>query len=903
MRKQSDIDMDQCYVTNATLCKPPAHKKAFVDDFPTAIQSCIPRLEAEIAAVRPRMILVLGTPALVSLTGYDVPKAHREPIECNECDENRRVGPALQCSAPSPTGEGACGHLHHFVASTVATVDPDELAKVKATGCPACGAKFKNARPKMIKCPSCGGRKSRMVEGFVFEWDYSIGDVAGAIFTPAPPGEPRQGHHVNAWFGEQGVQYVVGTYHPSFILRDQQFIAEAVLKHFAKVKRLLDGGKPRWKLNYSVTSDPKVVRDFVYGWKAAGTPAPKFELDIESDPKIDADGKAMDARYPPDVGKITVIGIGTTESTLVVDTRACDPANAADPLLAVIADFLCDPEIPKCWHNGACYDIPTLDLVWGVPAGEQIKGYADDTLAMHSCLYPDEPHKLSHVAFSFTDAFAWKPPRTANGVEVHKDFAEHALYNARDVYNTSLSREVMAREIKTHKLQKVDEIDREIRKLAVKMTMAGLPINLEKRAEEEKRVKKQVDEAYADLVAPLERCKIQAVDGVFNPKSSQQLSKVLFSKEGFGLKPLGFTKTGAPETGEAIIHAMAAINKDPDVHAFLMALLAHREHSKTWANYFMSHEAQPWAIDGRIHSFWKPWGARTGRFSSVAINEQNIPKWMRAMFETADGRVIVGADYDQLELRGVAALAGDPVLIHKCMTADDQRKLEPEHDPHSYVAQLAFGSVYTGLLLKDPTHDKKDVKCKCQTCKRKALRDLIKRVIYGLNYGSGDKTVLEAIYSKGDYNGPPIDLSMIAHVRKTIFAAFTQIAPWQEDIIAEAKATCELRSPLHGRRRVFPLNDIPVTEAKNFPVQSFAADLINEKIIELDRRLPEVDPSAFIMAQVHDAVYIEASEGRGDAVAQLQSEVLTCDIVLREGAPAMRFSASGSVARNWRDAA
>ena len=927
MLKQTGIDMDGCYSTNATLGKPQAHKKGFMEDFPHAVASCLPRLEAEIAAVRPRVILALGGPALIALTGYDKLKTERVAVACTDCDENRKVGPVLECQAPVPIPGGtitwACGYLHYFKARTKETVDPDELFAIKDAGCPKCKAKFKNVRPKMIKCPTCGGRKFKHVEGMEFAWDYNITDVAGAIFEPAPKGDVREPHQLGAWFAKQGVAYVVPSYHPAFILRDQQFLAEASLKHLAKVKRLLDGGKPRYRLDYTHTADPAVVEAFCFGWRKHGEEPPEFDVDIETLPKVLADGTVLDARFPPDVASIKVLGIYDGKTALVVDTSNVQVADPDDKLLAVLYRFLTDAQIPKCWHNGACYDIPVLDLVWGVSASEQLAGYEDDTLALHSALYPDEPHKLAHVAFSFTDAHAWKPARVVKGVEVHGTFEELALYNARDVYNTGLSRVAMQREIPTNKLQRVAEIDREMRRIGVEMTMAGMPVNLEKRAALQVEVQQKVTAAQAATLAPLyklrvidtptaterEKLKLGPLDAVwrtsrsvFNPLSAPQLGQVLFARDGLGLQVVSYTKEHKAETKESVIHALHASCKDDDVRAFLSSLLEYRGHNKTYSNYFMSHEAQPW-YDMRIHSFWQPWGTRTGRFSSKDVNQQNQPKWLRDMYEAPAGRRIVGADYDQLELRALGALCGDPVLIHKCMTADDQRKLEPEHDPHSFVASLAFGNTYTALLLKDPAHDKKNTQCKCQTCKRKALRDLIKRVIYGMNYGAGDETVRKAIYSKGDYSGPPIDITMIAHVRKTVFATFTHIAPWREEIVSNAQATCELRSPLHGRRRVFPLGDVSVTEAYNFPIQSIAADLINEKLIEFRRLLPAVDRSAMIVAQVHDAVYVECDEDRAPAVSKLLGDTLTCEIVLRPGAPAMRFSASGAIATNWKDAA
>ncbi len=920
MLDQVGIDFEQCYVTNATLGKPPPHKKAFMKDFPNAVTSCLPRLEAEIAAVRPRIILGFGSVALAALTGYDVKKNKRVDVECSECNEHRKIGPVLQCAghrlAEDGTNAEPCGALHFFEKGAPLSpeqVDPDELIEVRSHLCPTCLSTRKKLRPKMIKCLACGGRKSRTEEVFIFKCDYTINDVAGAVFTPAKEGEDRAQHNVGRWFGEQGVKYVINTWHPSFLLRDQQFHAEAVLKHLLRVKRLLTS-EIRWKLNYKVTANPAVVRDFVFGWRLKGGQAPHFSIDIETLPRTevvpptiegeDVTEVTLDARNPYEVGKIKCIGIGTPEAQLVVDTRDVDPNDPNDPLLDVLARFLTDDEIPKSYHNGATYDILVNDLCWGIPWDQQVTSYVDDTLAMHTQLYPDEPHKLSHVAFSYTDSPAWKPPRTAKGQEVHESFEELALYNARDVYNTACSRVAMHAELKTNKLSKVDEIDRAIRPIAVSMTMRGMPVSRERLNEVAARAAQQVKEAEDKTRRILEEARIKVPDNnyeAFNPHAPAQLVPVLFTG-GFGLPVLETSQqTGVASTKESVIHALLGSTRDPQAINFLRALLDVREHKKIQSTYISALEPSP--LDGHVHPRWKPWGTKTGRFT-VSPNYQAFPKWLRIVIEAITGRKIVGSDYDQLELRASAAVSGDPVLIRKCLTADDKRKLEPDHDPHSFVAALAFGAVYTSLLLKDPNCIAKTAfVCKCQTCTRKALRDLVKRVIYGLNYGSGDAKVIEAIYSKGDYHGPAITLDMVARIRKSIFSTFTQIQPWREEILAEANRTYELRSPMHGRRRVFPLGEIPVTEAYNYPIQSFAADMVNEQTIELHRRLPDVDKTAYIMAQVHDAIYVYCDEDRAEKVSALMNEVLPRSIVLREGAPPMHFSASSCIADNWKDAA
>ncbi len=908
------LDLDECYITNATLCKPPPKDDALHTSFPTAIPSCLGRLEAEIEAVKPRVIVTLGASAFIALSGYDKTVINRVRFDCDNCNANRRVGPALQCNAPMPNeADGGktsrpCGQLH-FVDKD----DVDAVAALKEAGCTSCSAKMKRLRPKMVKCQKCGGLKMRSEEVVVFAHDYNMSDVAGGIMEPGE-GTRIEQHELDPWLGAQGVRYVIPTYHPAFLMRGQQFMAKAVQKHLAKAKRLL-GEDADWRVNYKTTADPEVVREFCWAWKRKGQKAPNFTVDIETEAwGLDSEGVKikLDARKVRNVTSIGCIGLGGWQlgGALVVDTRKVNQKDPDDPLLAVLYEFLTDDDIPKTYQNGACYDIPVLDLLWGIPWDEQVNSYTDDTLGAHANLYPDEPHKLPHITFSFTDARVWKPARTVKGAEVHGSFEELALYNARDIMNTDASREAMGvsgglahpgGKMARAGLAEIYAQDSRMRQVCVSMTMHGMPLNREKFREAGEIADKHVNEAVARARELLDEHTSFENPEEFSWTKPKHLIPALFDPTGFNLMVIAKTKRGVPVTDKNVLQKLMASCKDPRPIAFVKAILEIKEHHRIRSTYIYSDDMQPWA-DGRIHPIWQPWGTRTGRLSSKP-NGQNWPQWLRMVIEAALGRKIVGADYDQLEMRGVALCSGDPELTRRCMTADDQRKLEPDHDPHSFVSSLAFGATYTSLLLKDPKHDKADWKCKCQTCKRKALRDLIKRVFYGMGYGAGDRTVLEAIYSgPGGYDGPPITIEMVAHVRKTIFKAFSQLLPYREKLLRDAQAMEEVRSPLLGRRRGFPLGEIPPTEIYNFPIQSIGADIVNERTIVLYDALQSVDPSAFLFAQGHDSLYAECAEDKADAVADLFEEILPCEKSIG-GGPAMKFTAGAAISSNWKDAA
>jgi DNA polymerase I-like protein with 3'-5' exonuclease and polymerase domains len=92
---------------------------------------------------------------------------------------------------------------------------------------------------------------------------------------------------------------------------------------------------------------------------------------------------------------------------------------------------------------------------------------------------------------------------------------------------------------------------------------------------------------------------------------------------------------------------------------------------------------------------------------------------------------------------------------------------------------------------------------------------------------------------------------------------------------------------------------VDATIAMNFPIQSCAADIMNDSLDVLYRALPSVDPDAVIIAQVHDAVYVEAREEHAAAVAKVIEESLTRTLSLVANAPEMLFVASAKIGTSW----
>ena len=936
----SGIDMDACYATNAVLGRVPTQDGSLADVAPTAIQSCLPRLEAEIAALKPRVILGFGNTALYALTGHHVETTKRVKFDCaGGCNADRKVGPVYQCHKCKALVD-VLKHVFEDNAcvdcGVVGDGNTDPCSPPQA--CHECNASMTKCKPKLVKCPVCDGKKTREETQTSYEHDYNLAEVAGMVVPGAQFG-----------WDACGVKYVIPTFSPGFLLTPAksegsgekkvmagQFAAYSVQRHMQKALTLSKEDRP-WAFDYEYTVGDGAgaanrLQAFVDTVLASQEHEISFDVETEAmgcahycnvcskksreDQITFTEGAVteepcphceeitfhtletceLDARKLEQVSRIKVIGFGSRVLRLacVVDTREMRPSS----LLAKKLKWLLteEPSLGKVPHHGT-YDVPVIERMWGY----RVTGYTTDTLIKHHAVHADETHTLAHLAARYTFAPMWKPPKKKRGAAKHESFEELVEYNARDVIVTAEASYALDVEVAAESMEALHASDMALQQQALDMQANGLPLNIEAAKTAGLIALNKFDAALAEMRAVLN-------EPTFNPNAGAQLQQALYVTLSNAVS--SWTKGGKSGNRKPSTTKDALVKLDDS--PFKRALLDYKEADAVLKGYFdISLDAGGARIampgrglnlwdDGRIHATWKPFGTVSGRFSS-SPNFQNWQKWLKAMIACSPGRKIVGADFDQIELRVLGLLCGDAMLINKCMGADDKRKLEPEHDPHSFIASHVFKQ-YTKLLLKDPAHNPAtDVKCKCQTCHRKNLRDLCKRVIYGLNYGAGEGVVLASIY-KGGYYGPPISVADIRVIKEVIYKIFPDILTWREKMIRLAAETRELRDVFTGRRREYALGEIPSTEIANFPIQAGAAAIVNERGTLFYQQHKLLDPSSLYLAQIHDAIYYEVDAERADVFAREMGKTLTCQKSVNGSAP-MTFSASGVVANNLRDAA
>lgn len=439
------------------------------------------------------------------------------------------------------------------------------------------------------------------------------------------------------------------------------------------------------------------------------------------------------------------------------------------------------------------------------------------------------------------------------------------------------------------------DVDMAVLPIAIDMEINGIPVNVETFKKIEAEQKPEWTALWHGLqshvTSPIPKRVVQnagdrqntvfgPMPGLLNPKSPKQLQYALYDPDGpCKLSAPKRTATGQPSADADALAKLAD-------HPFVEKLLKWRSIDYAFSHYIYGSGLIIRA-DGRLHPSWNTTGARSGRWSS-SPNVQNWELWLREAIEAPPGWVIWGADYSQLEGRIMAALSGDETLIGKLKAAREDRKLEPDYDWHSFVASHFFGEAFLELSLDDPDEVKQ----------RKALRDVAKTVFYALSYGSGASTILEAIYKKG-YSGMPLTKQLITQLVASIFELAPGLQRWREETIQWSMDHGQVRSPLLNRWRYFPWHEVPATIAGNFPVQSCGADLINLRLIELARRLPEVSADAEINMQVHDALYGLCREEDADKVSELVTHTMSVELKLHEDAPLMPFPATCKTGKTW----
>jgi DNA polymerase I len=343
-----------------------------------------------------------------------------------------------------------------------------------------------------------------------------------------------------------------------------------------------------------------------------------------------------------------------------------------------------------------------------------------------------------------------------------------------------------------------------------------------------------------DEAASLDAAIQQVVGHEFKVTSTQQLQTVLY--EELGLTRGRKTKTGF-STDAATLEGLRGEHEVVDM------LLRFREVDKLRSTYGESLAAEV-RDDGRIHARFRQTVARTGRLSSEQPNLHNIPtrtedgRRFRKAFLPSKGCKLLVADYDQIELRVIAHLSGDPGLC---------AAFQSDQDVHRFIAGVVFG-----IPPAKVDHEQ---------------RERAKAVSYGLAYG------MEA-YGLARRFG--ISVGEAKAFMDQYFEAFPGVRTFMDDTVAQARVDGFTVTAFGRIRRLPELTEATGAaraaaerQAMNAGTQGTAADIFKLALVRLDGALESRGLAARIVLQVHDEVLVEVPTKEHDEVEALTVEVLT----------------------------
>ena len=341
----------------------------------------------------------------------------------------------------------------------------------------------------------------------------------------------------------------------------------------------------------------------------------------------------------------------------------------------------------------------------------------------------------------------------------------------------------------------------------------------------------------ADQLRQLQDQAFEQAGKEFNLGSPKQLGEVLFNR--LGLEPVRRTSTGQPSTSESVLQELAAVHPLPET------ILKFRNLSKLKSGYT---DALPGCIDahtGRVHTSYQQAVAATGRLSSIHPNLQNIParsgegRRIRQAFVAPPGRMLISADYSQIELRIMAQLSADEGL---------RRAFSEDMDVHRATAAEVFATPADSVSADQ--------------------RRAAKAINFGLIYGMSPFGLARQLgVPRGEAQ------EYVDHY----FARYPGVRDYMERTRKQAHDQGWVET-LFGRRlylpdiraRDFRRRSYAERSAINAPMQGTAADIIKRAMIVIDEWLMPRRGKAKLIMQVHDELVFECEQ---DFAEELAAEV------------------------------
>ncbi|HTL99402.1 MAG TPA: DNA polymerase I [Holophagaceae bacterium] len=528
----------------------------------------------------------------------------------------------------------------------------------------------------------------------------------------------------------------------------------------------------------------------------------------------------------------------------------------------LLAPLFADASVRKCGQN-LKYDLQVLAR-HGLP----VAGLADDSMVLSYVLDSTFRHNLDDLSVRWLDT---KPIAFEEVVGKGKamkrfdeaDFDQAVQYAAEDADLALRLCGALKEKLTDAQLRRLyAEVDLPLVEVLAQLELNGVRLDtgvLERLGVEMRAERDRATARVTEL----------AGEG-FNLNSPAQLGKILYEKLGLPvLKRTG--KTKAPSTDEDVLLELA------EDHGAEIAkeLLRHRQMQKLLGTYVEALPLMVNPVTGRVHTKMHAAIVPTGRLASNDPNLQNIPirtaegRAIRGAFVPEEGWLLLDADYSQIELRVVAALADDPVLLGG---------FERGEDIHRRTAAEVYG-----IGLEEVTSDQ---------------RSASKAVNFGLLYGQGAFALAVSL---------GITQKEAKAFIERYFERMPKVAAWIEGTKEQALKDGFVRTHWGRIRRIEDLLNPnkqfqagALREAVNTVVQGTAADLMRRAMVRFHAALKREKLRSRLLLQVHDELLVEAPP----------EEVETASALLREamegaddiGALKVKLAAEVRSGKSWLEA-
>ena len=400
----------------------------------------------------------------------------------------------------------------------------------------------------------------------------------------------------------------------------------------------------------------------------------------------------------------------------------------------------------------------------------------------------------------------------------------------------------------------LDEIELPLSRGLADMESVGFLINAKGIKEYSAELDSRIGELSGDIYA--------LAGGEFNLNSPKQLGEVLFVKLNIPAKKK--TKSGYSTNAEVL----EELRYDYPIVDLILKYRRLAKLKSTYCEGLLSAVGD----DGRIHSTFNQTEARTGRISSLEPNLQNIPvrtdegKRLREFFIAKDGCVLCDADYSQIELRVLASISDDPVMIDAFSRGVDI---------HTVTASEVF-NIPEDMVLP-------------------IMRSRAKAVNFGIVYGIGAFSLAKDI---------GVSRAEASRYINSYLDTYKGVSDYMDRVIKDARRDGYVTT-LFGRRRYLPeitasngmLRAFGERVARNAPIQGTAADIIKTAMIRVNERLKREFEGARLILQVHDELIAECKAEDAKAVCKLLEEEMENAAKLK-----VRLSVEAHYGATWLEA-